>query len=221
MKRIVITVTMALLAAANCLAAESAGTIDPVSGKPCYRCHRSKVTGTYVHDALEGHECTPCHNPTGGDHQQNPSLYAVKDKSAKLCYQCHDSFADQKSVHPAIDEVECIGCHAPHNSSLKNLLRYKVPTLCFRCHDRALVEQKETGKATGFRDGVQNLHYAHAGENAIPCLTCHNQHASSQLHLIRPKGTNGKEAVTITYTASDKGGTCTTSCHDTLSYERK
>lgn len=221
LKQTVVTLTLVLLAVVNCPAAESAGTLDPVSGKPCYVCHRSKVTGTYVHDALAGNECASCHAATGGDHQRNRALYAAKDKSVKLCYECHDSQANKKSVHMAIDEVACIGCHAPHNSSLKNLLRSKVPALCFQCHDRALLEQKETAKATGFRDGVQNLHFAHAGQNGIPCLACHDEHASSQLHLIRPKGTNGKDAVTITYTAGDKGGTCATSCHDTLSYERK
>ncbi|MEI6205696.1 MAG: cytochrome c3 family protein [Desulfuromonadales bacterium] len=221
-KMVVITVIFSVFTVASCLAAESAGTADSVSGKPCYRCHRSKVTGAYVHEAVAGKECTPCHNAAGGDHQKNHNLYAVKDKSPKLCYECHDSKADKKSVHPAIDEAGCTGCHAPHNSSLQKLLRREVPSICFQCHNLERVELKETGKATGFRDGVQNLHYVHAGEKtAIPCLTCHDVHASNQLHLIRPKGTNGKEAVTITYTADDKGGNCTTSCHDPLGYVRK
>ena len=224
MKRvlILISLTLALPFTTNCPAAESKGTIDQVSGKPCYQCHRSKMIGTYVHDAVAGKECTPCHNATGGNHQKDRSLYAAKDKSPKLCYECHDSQASQKSVHPAIDEVGCLGCHAPHNSSLKKLLRSEVPTLCFKCHDRGFVEQKEAGKGTGFRDGVQNLHYLHAGEKtAIQCFACHGAHASTQLHLIRLKGTNGKEAVTTTYTATEKGGNCTTSCHDPLGYERK
>ncbi len=95
-----------------------------------------------------------------------------------------------------------------------------VKQLCFECHERSLVTEKET-KNNSFRDGVTNLHNIHAGENKIPCLTCHDIHASDQLHLIRKKGMNGKEAVTITYTATDKGGNCTVSCHDATSYERK
>jgi predicted CXXCH cytochrome family protein len=222
MKSAFIACTLAfLLAGANCQAAESKGTIDPVSGKPCYQCHRSKVTGVYIHDALAGNECTPCHGTTGGNHQKDHALYAVKDKSANLCWQCHESQANAKSLHPIISAEGCLACHGPHNSSQKQLLRAVPPKLCFQCHERSMVEEKVTQKATGFRDGTENLHFVHAGKNGIACLTCHDVHASTQLHLIRPKGTNGKDQVTITYTGAEKGGNCAASCHDPLSYERK
>lgn len=220
LKNVLVTVSAVLLVATNGLAAETKGTVDPVTGKPCYQCHRSKVSAPKIHPALEGNECAVCHKTTGGDHQKNHDLYAVKDKSAKLCWECHDSVAKQKSVHPVIEEG-CLGCHAPHSSSLGKLLRDLPPQLCFQCHADSLVKEKETKKATNFRDGAQSLHFVHAGKNAIPCLTCHDVHASSQLHLIRPKATNGKEAVTITYAGTDKGGSCTTSCHDAMNYERK
>lgn len=214
-----------LLLAGNALAAdakgEAKGTIDPVSGKPCYKCHMSKVNGPNTHSALADKECTPCHANSGGDHQKDHQIYAVKDKSAKLCWQCHDSVEKQKSVHPIISDEGCLGCHAPHASSLGKLLREESPALCFQCHDAKLVQERETQKGTGFRDGTQSLHYVHAGKNAIQCLACHDVHASSQMHLIRPKGANGKDAVTITYTATEKGGSCAASCHDTLSYARK
>jgi len=220
-KALLASAVVLLFAGTSCLAAESQGTIDPVSGKPCYKCHRSKVSAPKIHDALAGNECAPCHQNTGGDHQKNHSLYAVKDKSANLCWQCHESVAGQKSVHPIITDEGCLGCHAPHSSSLGKLLRAKVPTLCFQCHERSLVEEQKTQKATAFRDGGENLHYLHAGKNKVPCQACHDMHASSQLHLIRPKGTNGKDAVTITYAGTEKGGNCTVSCHDALGYERK
>jgi len=222
-KLIPIACSMVLsLAGASYLAAESKGTIDQVSGKPCAQCHRSKITGAFVHEAVAGLECTPCHNATGGNHQKNRALYGVKDKSPKLCNECHDSKEKEKSVHPAIEAEGCISCHAPHNSPLNRLLRTEAPALCFKCHDRGLLNEKETTKATGFRDGANSMHYIHAGgSNNFSCFTCHDAHASSQPHMIRPKGTNGKDAVTITYTATDKGGNCTTSCHDALGYERK
>lgn len=203
------------------LAAQAKGTIDPVSGKPCYQCHKSKVTGVKVHTALADHECTPCHANTGGDHQKNPALYAVKDKSANLCWQCHDSLAKQKSVHPIITDEGCLGCHAAHNSPFANLLKDKLPGLCFECHDKKLLNDAKTQKATGFRDGNQNLHQLHAKKNRIACLSCHDPHASSQEHLLRTKGMNGKESVAITYAATPAGGNCTVSCHDQLSYRRK
>ena len=221
MKKAFLRVALAFWVGALSTTVASAVTIDPVSNKPCAQCHRSKVTGAFIHDALTDQECTPCHDNTGGNHQSNHALYAVKDKSAKLCYQCHDNQSSKKSVHPPIMEDDCLVCHVPHNSPLKNLLRYKVPRLCFQCHDRALLETKETDKATGFRDGTENLHFVHANVQQISCFTCHDIHASDQDHLIRPKGTNGTEAVTITYKATDKGGNCTVSCHDALGYERK
>ena len=221
-KTLITFAVVLLLSGTSCLASESTGTIDPVSGKPCYKCHRSKVNAPKVHDALAGNECAPCHRTTGGDHQKDHKLYAVKDRSAQLCWECHESVANQKSVHPIITDEGCLGCHAPHNSPVNKLLRVKVPALCFQCHDRSLIEERETSKATNFRDGRQNLHYLHAGEkNAIPCLACHDAHASAQLHLIRTKGTNGKDAVTLTYSTTEKGGNCAASCHDTLGYERK
>jgi predicted CXXCH cytochrome family protein len=206
---------------AQASAAES-GTIDAVSGKPCYKCHQSKVTAPFVHSGLASKECTPCHTATGGNHQANKALYGVKDKSSKVCYECHDNQSKKKSVHGPIQEDSCLGCHAPHAANNKFQLGEKVPRLCFGCHDQALILEKDTDKATGYRDGTSNLHFLHAGEKTgIPCLACHDVHASDQAHLIRPKGTNGKEAVTLTFKESDKGGNCTTSCHDAMGYERK
>jgi predicted CXXCH cytochrome family protein len=225
MKKMGIAITLAFLCGAGIYSSASAaesGTIDAVSGKPCYKCHQSKVTAPFVHSAMASKECTPCHNATGGNHQANKALYAVKDKSSKLCYECHDNQSTKKSVHGPIQEDSCLGCHAPHAAKQKFQLGESTPELCFGCHDKALLMEKDTQKATGYRDGTSNLHFLHAGEkNGIPCLTCHDVHASDQLHLIRPKGTNGKEAVTLTYKESDKGGNCTTSCHDALGYERK
>jgi predicted CXXCH cytochrome family protein len=225
MKKMVIAITLVFLAGLNVhspvSAAETKGTIDPVSGKPCYKCHRSKVTAPFVHSGLADKECTPCHSVEKGNHQSNHSLFEVKDKSAKVCYECHDNKSKEKSVHPPITEDGCLGCHAPHASNFKYQLGGPVKKLCFNCHELSLITEKETDK-NAFRDGTTNLHYLHAGEkNAIPCLSCHDVHASSQLHLMRPKGTNGTEAVTITYTTTPKGGNCTVSCHDALGYERK
>jgi predicted CXXCH cytochrome family protein len=223
MKKMIFAVTLAFLFGSvfhSQVSAAETGTVDGISGKPCYKCHASKVTAPFVHSGLASRECTPCHNATGGNHQSNHTLYAVKDKSAKVCYECHDNQSSKKSVHPPIQENDCLGCHAPHAANFKFQLGLPVKELCFECHETSLVTEKETQK-NGFRDGVSNLHNLHSEKNAIPCLACHDVHASDQLHLIRAKGMNGKEAVTITYTESPKGGNCTVSCHDPLGYERK
>lgn len=229
MKSTMVGLSVALLAlvAGGCAtlsgpAAPTKGTVDPVSGKACYQCHRSKITGKIVHQALAEMECTPCHQVLPGNHQKDNSLFAVKDKSAKLCWECHDSLSNAKSVHPVIEAEGCTACHAPHTSTLKKLLKDEAPELCFQCHDKKMVQEKETAQGTEFRDGQTSLHYLHAGKtNAIACLTCHDVHASTQLHLLRPKAGKGKGEVTLTYTATDQGGNCTTSCHDNLGYERK
>jgi len=224
MNKLVFAITMAFFSGSiyhSQVSAAEIGTVDQVSGKPCYKCHASKVTAPFVHSGLASLECTPCHNTTGGNHQRNHLLYAVREKSSKICYDCHEDKTSQKSVHPPIMENDCLGCHAPHASNFKYQLGLPVKQLCFECHEHSLVTEKETLK-NGFRDGISNLHNLHAGEkNGIPCLTCHDVHTSTQLHLIRTKGTNGKEAVTITYTTTPKGGNCTVSCHDALGYERK
>ena len=224
MKKTGLAITLAFLVGLNlsshATAAETKGTIDPVSGKPCYRCHASKVKAPFVHSGLADKECTPCHNVSSGNHQMDHSLNAVKDKSSKVCYECHESHLSQKSVHPPIMDNDCLGCHAPHASNFKYQLGMPAAKLCFQCHDQSLVSEKDTDK-NGFRDGTSNLHYTHVTEKGVACLACHDVHASSQLHLMRPKGTNGKDAVTITYTTTAKGGNCTVSCHDALGYERK
>lgn len=225
MKKMVTSIVLAFLVGlslhSNVSAAESKGTVDAVSGKLCAKCHRSKVTAPFVHGGLAGKECGPCHTTTGGNHQLDHSIYGVKDKSSKVCYECHENQSSQKSVHPPIMENDCLGCHAPHISNFQYQLGSPVDKMCFECHDKSLVTDKETQK-NAFRDGVNNLHYLHSGEKTgIPCLSCHDVHASAQLHLIRTKGMNGKEAVTMTYTTTEKGGNCTVSCHDALGYERK
>jgi predicted CXXCH cytochrome family protein len=223
MKKTVLAITLVFLFGSiyhSQVSAAETGTIDAVSGKPCYKCHASKITAPFVHSGLAGRECTPCHGTTGGNHQSNHILYAVKDKSSKICYECHDNQTSKKSVHPPIMENECLSCHAPHASNFKFQLGLPPNELCFECHERSLVSEKITEK-NSFRDGVNNLHNVHAAKNKIACLSCHDVHASDQLHLIRAKGMNGPELVTITYTTTPKGGNCTVNCHEAMGYERK
>ena len=201
--------------------AAAEGTVDLFSGKPCYRCHLSKVNGPGLHSALEGNRCTPCHKFSNGNHQADRRFSEVKDRTARLCYECHDDQSRKKSVHPPIIAHECLGCHAPHASPHGSLLRTPLQRLCFTCHDRALMNEENTVQATGFRNGNDNLHYLHARENGLPCLTCHHAHASSQAYLLRTNGAIGKNPVSLIYQATASGGKCTSSCHDSADYVRK
>lgn len=221
---IILALTVTLLPVAMhtpCVIAAAEGTIDPYSGKPCYRCHPGKVNGPGVHGALKGNLCTPCHKLSNGNHRADHRLSEAKDRTARLCYECHDDQSRQRSVHPPIIDNDCLGCHVPHASTNGNLLKTPLPRLCFACHDRALLNEEKTGQATGFRDNNRNLHYLHARKSAIPCLACHQVHASSQDHLIGTKGVNGKNLVTLAYQATSTGGNCTSSCHGAADYARK
>jgi hypothetical protein len=69
--------------------------------------------------------------------------------------------------------------------------------MCFTCHDKKLVEAKEAEGLTGFRNGKQNLHFAHVNkEKGRTCRACHEKHASPRIMLaglsqgvhVRPQG---------------------------------
>ncbi len=167
----VVAASLSVLAvAAGWAMAAEVGTIDPASGKPCYRCHPSKLDGKNIHEPLSGKECTPCHNTEGGDHQFKKGLFAVKVRGAKLCYDCHDNLSSEKSVHGPIQEGECGDCHAPHNSPNKKLLRFTGSRLCFQCHDVKGFEKKK---------------FPHAPVADGACLDCHSPHQAKAAKLIR------------------------------------
>jgi len=203
------------LAGANHVLAEPNKIGAMTSDRYCIRCH----TGPVIHENVTSNNCDLCHNATDNNTLQKHSVYPIKDP--KSCYHCHPVRTNEKSVHPLIQAEECSVCHMPKNWPMKRLPREKVLTLCLRCHKHVLLEQHDTPKSTRFQNHGKNLHYIHAGEKTkIPCLTCHDGHGSNQLHLIRLRRTNSREALTIIYTANEKGGKCTASCHTTLGYER-
>lgn len=196
------------------------GTIDPFSGKPCYKCHRSRTVGVSVHGALDGNKCTPCHKLSNGNHQANHFFSEVRDKTAALCYECHDDSSREKSVHGPIIEKNCLSCHSPHTSGHSSLLKKPLYRLCFDCHEQSLFSGEAENMTGKFRNGKVNLHFTHFSKNGIGCLSCHQPHASSLQRLIVKESGKGKERVTINYRQTENGGSCSTSCHDQLEYRR-
>ncbi|NVN98194.1 MAG: hypothetical protein HXX17_02645 [Geobacteraceae bacterium] len=196
------------------------GTIDPYSGKPCYKCHRSKTVGENLHGALAGNACAPCHKLSNGSHQQNHSYSEVKVKTSALCYECHADFSKVVSVHGPIAENDCLSCHSPHSSAYKYLLKVSVDDLCFKCHEQSDLTGENATPKTAFRNKTENLHLLHIKKGKVTCLSCHSPHKSSQSHLILDRNTKGKETPEILYRTSGSGGSCTSSCHDRLEYSR-
>lgn len=149
------------------------GLAETAGEKPCYQCHPSKITGTYLHGPVGDKECTPCHNSSGGDHRIQKGLYNVKAKGSQLCYECHENLASLKSVHGPIQEGDCVGCHAPHVSPYKKMLRTPGNKLCFQCHDGKPFKKK----------------FPHAPVDTGSCLDCHVPHQSKVAKLIKPSET--------------------------------
>ena len=76
----------------------------------------------------------------------------------------------KKNVHPAVG-MGCTGCHNPHSSKNEKLLKSKLPSLCFTCHEKAGF----TGKTV------------HPPVAAGECMTCHTPHASDEMALLLNK----------------------------------
>lgn len=152
------------------------------------------------------------------------------------------------SRHKPIDEPKgCLSCHEPHRSRNQHLLKEAYPTafyapydskgyaLCFSCHPRSNFEEasvagvgingdqlRAQGIATGFRDGRLNLHFKHVDKEykGRTCSVCHDPHASPQPRLIRRSVGFGEWDLPIIFTATPDGGTCTSGCHQPISYRR-
>ncbi len=198
--------------------------------KLCFECHRKeRLLGAFPHSPAAAGDCMACHDP----HQaKEAALIKLTDKP--VCFSCHDkAMATGVSVHPPVAAGECNGCHAMHGSDQPKLLKARLAPgltlafsteqfeLCFTCHDVAAMTTPDTDKATAFRDGSKNLHYAHVQNGMVACRSCHDFHAAPQPHLLKEKEGSGKKTVTLAFKPTANGGNCTMSCHDSIAYDRK
>jgi predicted CXXCH cytochrome family protein len=219
----------------------------------CATCHEDiwqEATQSPVqHEAVkEGRACLNCHGPhaTNVEHLLNELPY-------DLCVDCHGVagmsddqgkgltdfarlLADNPSVHGPVAAEDCSACHETHGGSTFRMLAEAYPakfyapfdtenySLCFTCHNEAVVTEASTTTLTGFRDGSKNLHFVHVNkqDRGRTCRACHEVHAAPQDHLIRdgvPYG-RGDWVLKINYTRDDNGGTCEKTCHGALTYDR-
>jgi len=146
-------------------------TLKGTQPQVCFGCHKDFLTDAKVtHLPVEEGECTACHQPHGS---ANPRL--LKNAGADLCWNCHSTFAAKakgplQSIHPPVLNGQCLRCHAPHVSANRRLLLKAPGQVCFDCHPQEKVEALA----------------AHRGAGAIPCVKCHNPHASTLAHLMKP-----------------------------------
>ncbi len=214
------------------------GGEDPYAGKSCLSsgCHADLSEPKFVHLPVRSNMCAGCHEET----DEREHEFAMVAEAAGLCYECHDEseFAEAPeggSVHQPIILGGCASCHRPHASEHKGLLtesytqdsyvpigNWDAYTLCFECHDYALMEEPETD-STQFRNGETNLHYLHVSKEkkGRNCRLCHEAHVSEQPRLIRTSVPFGRWKMKLRFVPTETGGACGPSCHSAKQYDRE
>lgn len=196
----------------------------------CLSCHEGRKEALHfghrkIVDSKKS--CLNCHEAHSS---QQPSL--LKDKSKNLCLACHNqTFASERGpvlsnieeqiksarfVHQPINELGCQECHAPHGNAQLSFLKTEVPALCQNCHNPS-----KTQFRNGPEVGGKNLHEFHREKlkGEFSCSLCHEQHASSVPHLLRPLATYKGWKIPLQYKNSPDGeGSCTTVCHGEKRY---
>lgn len=215
----------------------------------CFTCHptiedkfkksKSQHAGLYLEK-----ECGTCHQPHYSAYEK-----LLNSKELDLCLTCHSekNSITSKSpkdieielkktfIHGPITKGQCSVCHDPHGSKFLKLLSGPYPEaiyapytpeiydLCFTCHDKELLTSQDTGSATAFRNGPQNLHYLHAAipEKGRTCRTCHEAHSSNGPKLINQTGSSfGEWQMSISFETTGSGGSCMPGCHRKMEYSR-
>lgn len=221
----------------------------PAAGQDlCRQCHGDFLAevAEYKHahtPMVEGKQCSNCHQPHTSN-QESLLQVAV----GNLCLSCHNTtiqldgrtienisnqVTSAKYLHGPLVQNNCVACHQAHGSDFADILKKEFPPdfyapysdeaydLCFDCHDKKIV-QSANSIDTGFRDGMNNLHFLHVNrEKGRSCRACHHEHASNQENHIRSEVPFGRWTMKVEFTKTDTGGGCTTGCHVPYSYDRE
>jgi predicted CXXCH cytochrome family protein len=202
----------------------------------CMACHKNIKqivdTAKVKHGALTtGQKCANCHNPHGANIEK-----LLIQLPFDQCVNCHGT-DDIKDWNAPVEAKDCSACHKTHGGDNFRLLVAEYPatfyspydpknySLCFGCHNDAVVKEPETTTLTNFRDGSKNLHFVHVNkaDRGRTCRACHEVHASKQDHHIRegvPYGPKGW-ILKVNYTKTPTGGQCAKTCHETKTYVNK
>lgn len=206
----------------------------------------SLASSPVVHGAMsQDGSCTNCHNPhlsklpkLAKELQPQQCLNChdrpLQAAGGRTLTNMAALLKDNPEHHGPIRLGACTACHEPHAGNQANLLSAAYPPefyatfqvdlykLCFTCHLPDLATVSQPTAPTGFTDGKKNLHWLHVNqEKGRTCRACHEVHASRQPFHIResvPFGTGGW-SVTIKYTQTPTGGSCSPGCHVERSYD--
>lgn len=202
----------------------------------CLECHTEiddEINNAKVsHGALDTDEgCILCHSPHSSDHDK-----LMVDPVRKVCLDCHDTDVPAKAtvLHGKDNSGNCAACHTAHGGDLEVLLTGEFPSapyvawtdtaypLCFSCHERKMVTERNDDDVTAFRDGDENLHYAHVkiDGKGRSCRFCHEVHGSDNAKLIPDSVPFGKWKFGLQYVKTETGGSCAPACHKVEYYDR-
>jgi predicted CXXCH cytochrome family protein len=177
-----------------------------VQDKNCLECHDDKTKGKAVHSAIQM-GCSTCHSvKTQGD-TTTVQLIAPKNE---LCFTCHDK-SKEEVLHKPYEQGQCTTCHDPHSSDFPKQTRAETNSLCLACHAARKVEGEKVTLFAAQEISAQDFGeipkilpndkvvighpWASHPVGGMPdptnpaqkisCLSCHEQHASSQQSLVR------------------------------------
>lgn len=189
--------------------------------------------------------CVTCHDPHASSEQS-----VLLKPSMDLCLACHNqeqrlgdavvanigkTLEANAHHHGPIQSKDCAACHNPHGGPKHSLLARGYPNtfyaafeeqayaLCLECHEAEALTEKETGDATGFRDGPRNLHYVHVNRTVKgrTCRACHDPHASKNGKHIVESAPFGKWKIPLKFESTSTGGSCQPGCHRPERYDRE
>lgn len=186
----------------------------------CHVSHYSQYKALLINNEMD--LCLGCHGP-------NPAVSSYSPKNIAR------EIERKEYIHGPIANKNCTGCHSQHGSQNDYLLKGQYPSsfylpydpdkyeLCFLCHDKELLTAPQTSNSTNFRNGDQNLHFVHVAieKKGRTCRSCHSSHASDGPKLINRSGAAfGTWTMSIAFSLTETGGSCTPGCHRELSYDR-
>lgn len=222
--------------------------ILPPTSELCHNCHdEGDFVGTYTHEPAREGDCLTCHNPHSAD-QPNQLVDAVPtlcvdchgiemiDQEDTVLTSPNRLFeSEEVHLHSPFEQGKCLECHLPHVSGIHKLLRKNYPVmiyseysedaygLCMECHREMEEVLKEPRTLTGtkFRNGNLNLHQRHVNKKkGRTCKACHHHHGTKNERLIRTTFHFGTMELTLSYEKTESGGSCTSSCHLPVNYDR-
>lgn len=216
----------------------------------CASCHPNEVAArqrsAVKHEPMtDGKSCRNCHDPHFSD---QPRLLVAAQM--ELCLSCHNKELEtgkgkianmkalldaNKNAHGPIQGGDCVSCHNPHGSGFWRILARFYPAefystfteekydLCFGCHDKAAITEKQTKKKTGFRNGEQNLHFVHVNKigKGRTCRACHEVHADNGLQKhVKQNILFSGWTMPMNFVLRNDGGSCLPGCHGEKRYAR-